>query len=558
MLHAQVNVPLEFGLRAEQTHADLANQVEVDVLFTGPEGRTWLAPAFWAGEDRFRVRLAAPEPGSYTWESRCTEPSDLGLHGQTGALSVRPYAGENPLYRHGRLRVAENHHTLEHADGTPFLWLADTWWAGLTGRLDWPHGFQRLTADRVAKGFNVIQIVAGGQPDADAGDEPFDPRQANAGGLPWEAGWTRLNPAYFDEADLRLAWLVEAGFVPCLVAMWGFFLPVMGLERVRRHWRNLVARYAAYPVVWCLAGEINMPSLTILDDAARWEAETAAQIDAWTEVGRYVRGLDPYHNLLSLHPAAADSREQIRDESLLDLNMLHVAHGGYEALRPALENVVRCRAQEPPLPAFLAEVNYEGILGANHEEVQRFEVWMALTAGACGHTYGAQGVWAMNSPEYPQWDYSGSWGDTFWSDAMHYPGSGQMGHARRLFERYPWWRFASRPEPRAQEAGRLTAYATGLLGEVAIFYLPLYRMGEGLEGLVIDRSGNLLPIAIEPGARYRAFFYNPRTGGEVRTYHACGNRVVELDLVEPNAEGFWQPPPKPTMEDWVLVLEAKS
>jgi len=29
---------------------------------------------------------------------------------------------------------------LEHSDGTPFLWLGDTWWMGLTTRLDWPDG----------------------------------------------------------------------------------------------------------------------------------------------------------------------------------------------------------------------------------------------------------------------------------------------------------------------------------------------------------------------------------------------------------------------------------
>jgi hypothetical protein len=33
---------------------------------------------------------------------------------------------------------------------------------------------------------------------------------------------------------------------------------VGGLDMVKRHWRNLVARYAAYPVVWCAAGEATM------------------------------------------------------------------------------------------------------------------------------------------------------------------------------------------------------------------------------------------------------------------------------------------------------------
>jgi len=31
---------------------------------------------------------------------------------------------------------------------------------------------------------------------------------------PWEAEYARINPAYFDQADLRLRWLVRSGLVP--------------------------------------------------------------------------------------------------------------------------------------------------------------------------------------------------------------------------------------------------------------------------------------------------------------------------------------------------------
>ncbi len=63
-----------------------------------------------------------------------------------------------------------------------FCWLADTWWMGLCDRLAWPEDFQRLTADRREKGFNVIQIVAGLYPDMPA----FDQRGRNEAGFPWE------------------------------------------------------------------------------------------------------------------------------------------------------------------------------------------------------------------------------------------------------------------------------------------------------------------------------------------------------------------------------------
>ena len=54
---------------------------------------------------------------------------------------------------------------------------------------------------------NLVRIHAS----APAG---FDPRGANEAGFPWEADYARLNPAYFVQADLRMAWLVRAGLVP--------------------------------------------------------------------------------------------------------------------------------------------------------------------------------------------------------------------------------------------------------------------------------------------------------------------------------------------------------
>ena len=70
---------------------------------------------------------------------------------------------------------------------------------------------------------------------------------------------SRINPAYFDAADLRIQYLVEKGLVPCIVGCWGYHLPMYGEPAMKKHWRNLVARWGAYPVIWCLAGEGSMP-----------------------------------------------------------------------------------------------------------------------------------------------------------------------------------------------------------------------------------------------------------------------------------------------------------
>jgi hypothetical protein len=227
------------------------------------------------------------------------------LHGQEGILEVTPYEGENPLLRHGPLRISDNRRYLEHLDGTPFFWLGDTWWMGLCRRLGWPGDFQKLTADRVQKGFSVIQIVAGLYPDMPS----FDERGANEAGFPWEADFARINPAYFDMADLRINWLVQSGLVPCIVGCWGYFLPWMGVERMKQHWRNLIARYGAYPVVWCLAGEGIMPYYL----SENREQESSFQKKGWTELGAYMRQIDPYHHPVTIHPGNS-ARNTVEDE----------------------------------------------------------------------------------------------------------------------------------------------------------------------------------------------------------------------------------------------------
>ncbi len=540
LLYGQTNVPTEFSLTAARTYADPFNEVEVDVLFTGPDGREWKVPAFWAGGGVFRVRFAAPEPGRYTYRSFCSHAEDAGLHGRTGELEVAPYEGPHALYRHGRVRVADNRRTLEHADGTPFFWMGDTWWMGLARRLDWPQGFRHLAADRLAKGFSLIQLVAGPFPDFDAETAAWHPQQANEAGWSWEPGWERLNPGYYDLADLRISYLVEAGLMPCIVSMWGYYLPFMGIERVKKHWRNLVARYGAYPVIWCLAGEVNLPTYSHLSDEQRRVTESAAQEEAWTEVARYVRTLDPYHNVLTAHPwvPGCSGRLVLRDDTLLDMDLLQTGHGGYGILRPTVARVQESVAKQPRMPVVNGEPAYEGIMGGNWQEVQRFLFWTSLTCGAAGHTYGAQGIWAMSSRDEPFTGTTMNWGDGFWQDVMHYAGSGQVALGRRFFERYPWQLFEPRPLPEVEKLGRIASFATGIPGSVWVFYYA----SSAMDGIFQGVQGTAIPI--EPGAAYRAYFFNPRTGAE-----------VNVGPVQPDAEGRWPAPGKPSMEDWVLVLQ---
>ncbi|MFQ6095962.1 MAG: DUF4038 domain-containing protein, partial [Candidatus Bathyarchaeia archaeon] len=198
------NCMAEWLLPSKKEYSDPFNQVELSAVFTDPEDEEKVVPAFWAGGNFWGIRYASHKVGRHHFRTVCSDKSNLDLHGQEGVLEVIPYKGDNPLFKHGPLRVSQDLRYLEHVDGTPFFWLGDTWWMGLTKRLPWPEGFKTLAADRVEKGFTVVQIVAGLYPDM----PPFDPRGANEAGFPWEENYARINPAYFDMADRRFDWLV--------------------------------------------------------------------------------------------------------------------------------------------------------------------------------------------------------------------------------------------------------------------------------------------------------------------------------------------------------------
>src|SRR5688500_3427640 len=123
--HAKVeaNRMTELEFTTALKRPDPFNEVTLDVIFTEPGGKERRVPAFWAGGRVWKARYASPAVGEHRFRTESSDDRDTGLHNITGTVTVEPYAGGHPLYKHGTLRVSENKQYLEHADGTPFLWL---------------------------------------------------------------------------------------------------------------------------------------------------------------------------------------------------------------------------------------------------------------------------------------------------------------------------------------------------------------------------------------------------------------------------------------------------
>ena len=438
----KANVPLELTFTAQRGYADPFNQVVLDVTFTDPDGKTFRVPAFWAGANRWKVRYASPLAGGHSYRTECSVATDAGLHGLSGAVTVKPYAGKNPLYVHGPVQVAADKRHFEHADGTPFFWLGDTWWMGLCQRLSWPQGFKQLTANRVKKGFNVVQIIAGLYPDMHA----LDPRGANETGFPWEEGYAHIRPEYFYAADKKLAHLVAEGITPCLVGAWGYFIAWMTEDQLKAHWRYLIARYGAWPVIWCTAGEANLPWYLV----PNFPYDDRNMVTGWTKLMRYVHETDPFHRPVTIHPTAINrytARCATDDETLLDFDMLQVSHAQNESVSLAVKAIRETYGATPRMPVINGEPCYEMLGGTITAPWPRRAFWSCVLNGAMGHTYGGNGIWQCNQPGIPHGasPHGGNYGNTPWQVAMNYTGSAECGHGKRLLTRYAWEKFEPHP-----------------------------------------------------------------------------------------------------------------
>src|SRR3974390_3058289 len=172
-----------------------------------------------------------------------------------------------------------------------------------------------------------------------------DPRGANEAGFPYDEHYTRVNPAYFDMADLRIRYLADQGVMPCIVGCWGYYLPILGVEKMKRHWRYLVARWGAYPVTWCLAGEGSMPYYL----SQNRDRDAKTQKAGWTELGRYVRSIDPLRHMITIHPSAS-ARTTVDDPSVVDFDMLQTGHSDRDSIPNTMKLITASHATEPAMP----------------------------------------------------------------------------------------------------------------------------------------------------------------------------------------------------------------
>jgi Protein of unknown function (DUF4038)/Domain of unknown function (DUF5060)/Putative collagen-binding domain of a collagenase len=247
--------------------------------FTGPSGQRIVMDGFWDGGITWRIRMAPTAVG--TW-SYTTSSSDPGLNGNRGFFETIPSSS------HGFVRIhSDNSFAFAYDDGTPFFWLGDShiifydWKDKGDNNFRFDNGsFQSYWNTRASQGFNSIYFGSW------LFRKPGNFAE-NEGGFNFNNGDPdQLNPTFWQWADKRVQYATSLGLVPGLGIGWSDQgIMNFGNERLMRALRYLVARYAAYNVMWILFGEWD-------------EGVSLSDLNLF---GRATKTFDPYGHLTSTH-----------------------------------------------------------------------------------------------------------------------------------------------------------------------------------------------------------------------------------------------------------------
>ncbi len=497
-------------------------EAQFTVTFTSPTGAAHAVDGFWDGATTWRVRFMPDTEGAWSFVTHCSDPANAGLHARSGAFWCTPADPSTRFGQHGSIRVAPNRRYFEHADGTPFFWLADTCWSGplQSSGEEW----EDYLRTRVRQQFNAVQWLGMQFLAAPHGD--CDGQMAFAG-----HEQVAVNAAFFRRLDARIDALNRAGLLAVPALLWaahwstpavngtnpGFTLPESQCILLARY---MVARWGAHHVAWILPGD------------AEYRGENAAR---WKRIGQAVFGGRP-HAPVTLHPGGGHwYGNEFRDEAWLDFIGYQSGHASAKdwlGWIPTGEPATAWQI-EPARPIINLEPNYEYHLDQSDRtrrfdafDVRRAVYWSLLASPTAGVTYGGHGVWGWDDGTRPPVNHPNTGVPLPWRQALTMPGAEQMAHVAELFGALPWWRLRPAPElvavqPGEQAIGRhITASRTDT-GDVAVFYTP---HGDAIE-LILAR--------VAPSQR--AVWFDPRTGKRVEG-------VASAAMTPPSAE------------DWVLLL----
>ena len=486
----------EHTFRSSVGYSNPLQQARLSVVFTSPQGEKQEVEGFWDGGRSWRVRFVPNESGVWSFTSNCSDADNKGLNAQSGDLVCTAAGTAGRFSEHGAVSVARDHHHLEHADGTPFFWLADTVWNG--PRLATAEDWVLYAGVRADQKFTVALWSPGGGAGA--------PGEA---ALSRSAGHLAVNPDAFQKMDARLDTLSHAGILSAIAPLMGPVAENLSEEETVAWLHYVVARWGAEPVVWVLS----------LDNQA--SAESIARLK---RIGAAVFGQMAHAPVMLAVNGKAELPGEMRAERWVDVL-------GFEALDGHLANRDGDDwKKDPERPVIFStpvenEVEAQGGKRFQANDVRQSAYWDLLVVPTAGVSYGARGVVEWNSTV----SASGAGASLpMWHRSLFLSGAKQMSLLTEFFQAHEYWRL--RPLPKlivshpdnAQRAGKTVAAGTEAKDLVVAYVAPggsLELLVEGLPSSPVvswfnPRTGKSSPaVAVVTGSSCQ--FPSPEPGDEV-------------------------------------------
>ncbi|NJO83018.1 MAG: DUF4038 domain-containing protein [Blastochloris sp.] len=500
--------PWSATLTSARSYGNPYRDVELRVTFSGPNGQTFRTVGFWDGERTFRIRTRFPSTGTWNWQTEASDRGNAGLHNVRGTVNVRAYTGDNPLYRHGAIRVSADGRYLTYADGTPFFWLGDTAWGGPIAAND--TAWTQYLDTRAQQGFSVVMVAPSPQwmAERDArGQRPWN-------GTPGE----QINPAYWQAFAAKVAAANERGLLVVVVGLMHPDARDLASDAAVRFARQLVGRLHGDHVIF--SPSFDAPASRVSDS-----------------VGTAIAAATDQH-LITQHPGTPSGQttnvhaEHWFAQSYLDIAGNQTGHNGGDRTLSARQEItwnLSLAARHPVKPVINLEGFYDagGTTAGMHARYQgtahdaRAGMYRSWLSGALGMSYGAYGIWNWKQDDAAY----------RWDRALQYPSARQMTIVRRVLHDLPWWtlrpaheRLRSQPSNWTERA--VLAFTTDQ--RAGLLYTPVTR------AITLDLR-NL-------SGTFRSTWIDPQTGQRRQGPSLPANRVHTLT---PPAGGA----------DWLLLLE---
>ena len=560
IIDAETWIANEITLESNMMYTDPFNDVDVDLLLFG-NGRLYKIPAFWDGDNIWKIRFACPSAGVWYFKTVCTDVSNASLNGRTGKVICSEYSGEYNIYKHGFVTTNSGEKYFTYDDGTPFFWLGDTHWSLGDETVDM---VKTICEKRASQGFTVYQ------------SEPIGAKFDFTNGITQE---DMSGLADYDEKFRIIAnnGLVHANaqfffsyFIEPLISNNGGFngnepsaSAKAYLEKACRYW---VARYGAYPVIWTLGQEVDNDFYWSETNHPEWGLDN----NPYKLVAEYIAKYDAYDHPLSAHMENVGSTSVYGNgEGAKDDCKVYFKDAMPSAFRDVKSHnfyAVQWHTSKTEQSDFRIEkdcwYNSQGKPAINYEGQycylwtknfgSRMQGWTAYLNGMYGYGWGGQDTWSYLNPYNEDADSTDGVDiitseekiNATWLDSLEYESSYQVGYMKEFFSNTSWHDLVPRFNNKEYFAPCLNVYYTYASNkdnsEIVIYFYsfsdetvgqkPNSKMGGQKTGTV----GNLVP-----GAEYTYRWFDPINGefSEEYTFTASsygtyyiGNKPAATDM----------------------------